>query len=68
LRWFQTDVSGLPINPIFKGQAVQEEGKIILKSIIVKYGVRIVNDLSWLKAGANKLPAVVKTVMNFWVS
>jgi hypothetical protein len=24
-RWFETDVSGLPFGPIFKGQAVQEE-------------------------------------------
>jgi hypothetical protein len=26
--WFKTDVSGLPIFPIFKGQAVKEEGKL----------------------------------------
>jgi hypothetical protein len=25
VRWFATDVSGLIIGPIFKGQAVQEE-------------------------------------------
>ena len=25
VRWFDTDVSGLPISPIFKGQSVQEE-------------------------------------------
>jgi hypothetical protein len=24
VRWFETDVSGLPIGPIFKGQAVKE--------------------------------------------
>ena len=24
IRWFQTNVSGLPIRPTFKGQAVQE--------------------------------------------
>jgi hypothetical protein len=23
--WFETDVSGLPIGPIFKGETVQEE-------------------------------------------
>jgi hypothetical protein len=25
VKWFETDVLGLPISPIFKGQAVQEE-------------------------------------------
>jgi hypothetical protein len=25
VRWFETDVSGLPVGPIFKGQAVQEK-------------------------------------------
>jgi hypothetical protein len=24
VRWFETDVSGLDIGPVFKGQAVQE--------------------------------------------
>jgi hypothetical protein len=24
-RWFDTDVSGLPVGPIFKGQAVKEK-------------------------------------------
>ena len=26
MRWFETDVSGLPIRPIFNGQAIQEYG------------------------------------------
>jgi hypothetical protein len=25
VNWFKTDVSGLPMGPIFKGQTVQEE-------------------------------------------
>ena len=27
LWWFETDVSELPIGPIFKGQAAQEDGR-----------------------------------------
>jgi hypothetical protein len=32
VRWFETDVSGLPIGPVIKGQAVQEEVTGLKKS------------------------------------
>jgi hypothetical protein len=36
VAWIRTDVSGLRIGPIFKGQDVQEEDHILSKNFILK--------------------------------
>ena len=39
IRWLETDVSELPIGPIFKGQAVQEKGLSSRARVYVAGGI-----------------------------
>lgn len=51
-----------------KGGDLGLDGKIILKRVLQKYGVRRLNDLILLKAGKDRLRGVVEIVMNFRVA
>jgi hypothetical protein len=46
VRWFKTDVSGLPIYPIFKGQAIQEEASLLKMRLIGSPETSVLNHLT----------------------